>query len=962
MAESNANPYVGPRPFAADEASRFFGRENEASDLLSLILAYPVTILYSESGAGKTSLLNASIIPSLVQSECDVIGPLRVCANLPGGFAPASTANIYVLSTLLFIEREAADLEKLSQLSLREYLQGRRKLQTPHAIRPPRVLVFDQFEQLFTSRPERWQDRARFFEDIGRALDDDPRLRVVFAMREEFLASIEPFVAELPEGVATRFHLTRLGPIAALEAIECPVRGSGVSYEPGAADRLVENLLRLAPQPDGRVSLAEFVEPVHLQVVCHRIWQALARGATSISIDAVTTTGDVDDALTAYYDGCVSSLAAELKRPEGQLRSWFQRNFITPDGTRALVHRTARETAGLPNNVIEAFQSRYLVRAEVRAGSRWYEIAHDRLIAPIITSNTKWRREHDRGTISVEMLEARAQEWRALGRPAELLLNRGELALLRASREDTEVEPLDFSEVLQEFLAASDAVREQRRAQRLRRQLLAAFAIVSILLAVALFDRWQREKGRLEERAEYARMMIASNGSRNATRIDGLFAALRAHGNATFKNQYTDLLRDALRAVGPTVWLRHSNGDVQNALFSPKDDHVLTIADKQLCVWNPGAGTPRICLDAPKQRIWREAFFTRSGNFIIARAEPESSERKKTFMTAEIKPAQFEVWNWDKAFCVPQVHSIQHQADVSVSPDDRWLAVVEVRSMGAPASPDRIRIFDLARHTEASPFALPSPGTSFISLSKTGARVMTIDQSAVHVWDRATGHEIGRVPGINGDRTPVIKWAGDHRFFLGFSNAMKFPPTIVTIENNGVSYVALNAPNRTREAYFADDGRLLVKAGEIFDPLRAYVFDAAGKLIATLPPASENEYLGYSRYFTDNTITSVAETDEGCRLATSSPKGRSILFKGARYSELTSLSTTGNKLLSVSSGVARLWSIDSRDIDVARLNDEDLVALSCARLRSYTPLWSKVQQEHICKDAGAVALQARMLP
>ncbi|MCI5123681.1 MAG: hypothetical protein D3925_04190 [Candidatus Electrothrix sp. AR5] len=53
-------PYIGPRSFTRQERDRFFGREAEAGDLLSLVIAERLVLFYAQSGAGKTSLINTN--------------------------------------------------------------------------------------------------------------------------------------------------------------------------------------------------------------------------------------------------------------------------------------------------------------------------------------------------------------------------------------------------------------------------------------------------------------------------------------------------------------------------------------------------------------------------------------------------------------------------------------------------------------------------------------------------------------------------------------------------------------------------------------------------------------------------------------------------------------------------------------------------------------------------------------
>ena len=57
------NPYIGPRPFEREEQKLFFGREREISELQSLLTAHRTFLLYAASGAGKTSMLNAGLVP-----------------------------------------------------------------------------------------------------------------------------------------------------------------------------------------------------------------------------------------------------------------------------------------------------------------------------------------------------------------------------------------------------------------------------------------------------------------------------------------------------------------------------------------------------------------------------------------------------------------------------------------------------------------------------------------------------------------------------------------------------------------------------------------------------------------------------------------------------------------------------------------------------------------------------------
>ena len=73
---SAKNPHVGPRAFRVGEA--FFGRDREQRDLANLLIAERGVLLHAPSGAGKTSLIQAGLIPLLEKRRFRPTPPARV--------------------------------------------------------------------------------------------------------------------------------------------------------------------------------------------------------------------------------------------------------------------------------------------------------------------------------------------------------------------------------------------------------------------------------------------------------------------------------------------------------------------------------------------------------------------------------------------------------------------------------------------------------------------------------------------------------------------------------------------------------------------------------------------------------------------------------------------------------------------------------------------------------------------
>jgi hypothetical protein len=386
-------PFVGPRPFRQDDRNRFHGRERESRELLSLVIANRLVLLYAASGAGKTSLLSAGLIPALEQEETfDVLGPVRIGTAISRERLPESVANVYAYGLISNLTEGLT--HPPPGTTLVSYLSGlKRRLET-EGFRVPRALIIDQLEELFTVHPELWEQRSGFVNQIAEALEADPLLRVVLAIREDRLAELVPLEPLFPGGLHARLRIERLDAGAALQAVVEPLRGTGRSFASGAAEKLVADLRTFRVDTGSgrtRAALGEFVEPVQLQVTCRSLWEALPPEVVEITEGDLLAFADVDQVLADFYASVVSEAARAGHLREGRLREWIQRELITSIGTRGTQHRAAAIRDDVSAGTIAALVNRHLLRAEWRSGTEWYELTHDRLIAPIQASNAAFR-------------------------------------------------------------------------------------------------------------------------------------------------------------------------------------------------------------------------------------------------------------------------------------------------------------------------------------------------------------------------------------------------------------------------------------------------------------------------------------------------------------------------------------------------------------------------------------------
>lgn len=458
---TQSNPYVGPRAFAAGE--RLFGRDRELADLVDLVIAERIVLLHAPSGAGKSSLLQAGLAPRL-RAEGLVVLPVARVGTPP----PIACPDRFTLSVLLGLEEDVpkarqTPLATLAGLRLVDYLDRRR------GDGESDVLILDQFEELLTIDPAGRAAKLAFLRELGAALRREDRYAVL-ALREDWLAALQAFRDLLPTRLRASYRLDMLAPAAALAAVQGPAAAMQVRFSDAAAGKLIDDLRQVRTlAADGSVTSGPgpSVEPVQLQVTCRTLWSRLSPGTAEIQPADLAAIGDVDQALAAYFDDELALVARATDVPERLIRTWLARNLVTERGLRTQILRGPGDTAGLSDRTLAALVDTHLVRADERRGMTWYELAHDRLVAPLLASNARHAAAH------LGPLERQAELWDSQSRPESLLLADPEL-LDRAAAETHARTPAELA-----FLAACQQLRLRRARERRTARFMAGLAVLA---------------------------------------------------------------------------------------------------------------------------------------------------------------------------------------------------------------------------------------------------------------------------------------------------------------------------------------------------------------------------------------------------------------------------------------------------------------------------------------------------
>ena len=258
----SANPYPGLRPFRADEAHLFFGRESQVDAMVDRLAAAHFLAVVGSSGCGKSSLVSCGLRPALQRGlmsgagsrwriasfrpGADPITALAGCLAQPGVLFDAAPEAAAGSAATVAVPR-AALVESTLRLSKRGLVDLVEMARLPDATRL--LLVVDQFEELFRYRALAAAE-ARVAQDavglVNLLLDAvqarDAGVYVVLTMRSDFLGDCTQFNG-LAEAInAGQYLVPRLTRDERRAAIAGPAAVAGAVISPTLLTRLVNDV------------------------------------------------------------------------------------------------------------------------------------------------------------------------------------------------------------------------------------------------------------------------------------------------------------------------------------------------------------------------------------------------------------------------------------------------------------------------------------------------------------------------------------------------------------------------------------------------------------------------------------------------------------------------------------------------------------------------------------------------
>jgi energy-coupling factor transporter ATP-binding protein EcfA2 len=573
---SKSKRYPGPKPFSADQAHLFYGRKPEAHRLRRLIEDKQLTVLYGRSGYGKSSLLNAAVLPKMEEQGYHLIN-VRL-----GAWTPEST-NTPLRSTVQAIAENPANLDKTILDDLVNWdnsLWYYTKTFSINTKRPKLLFVFDQFEELFTypkkeielyenslaellktSLPQRYRDQLKEKKELEGHPQRDAvfqrlEIKIVIGIRSNRFHLLERLSPALPDILQNTLELDALQREGARSAIVSPAAETQGDYDTppfSYAPEIQEEILDFLTQ-EGKI------EGILLQMLCSYFERLIIKNPQKRSIEAsdlmVSTTRNdefgngMEEIVDIYYRDRIDDLPDEQ---EETVKRFIEDNLVQKvgdGGMRLSMHQAQiKERFGIEAVTLNELVFNGLLRTEpFLRGGVTYELTHDRLITPVLKSKAVFDAgEADRLKLKLEEEERKRKIAEGLQRKAEAAEEEANKAKKIADQARTKAE----EQRKQALEAKRVAERNELKARRLAwisgvLMLLATatgiWAVVS--LQTAKSERAEKNLILCKELLVDARRLIKANycdsAEENLAKAEYLIVEYGTDGSENISQAYTN--------------------------------------------------------------------------------------------------------------------------------------------------------------------------------------------------------------------------------------------------------------------------------------------------------------------------------------------------------------------------------------------------------------------------------------
>ncbi|MGB1206634.1 MAG: hypothetical protein ACPG5B_13355 [Chitinophagales bacterium] len=484
------NRYPGVLPFEESQQLLFHGRNDEIEDILHLIKAKDLGVVFAKSGIGKTSLIQAGVMPLLNDED---IYPLEVRFQ-DKKFTPLehiyNALEPFVNQKLLqkYVENNKTptlwQCLKACEFEAKDFLP---------------LFVFDQFEEFFLHQEadrkacslqlaemlnDRLPDNIRQqLQQINRAARTAEQLqwfsplsvKLLFLIRSDKLSLMDEMSRQLPAILSNRYHLKPLLRTAAEDAILIPAElqdedlwTQAFDYDDDTLDKMLDYLSNEQGE----------IESFQLQILCQHLETKVAKQQAKGKIDITIfpkDIGNMDNIQNQYYESKIAELPANEQHKARQL---IEEELIVENRRIGVDEELLKIRFKVAQQFLEQLLQTRLIRREKNRLGNTYELSHDSLLEPIAQSREK--------RLAKEAKERAKQE--RIAQKAKLSEEKRKLRKERKLKEEAEIQRKKAEENWE--IAQQNAIETKLQSQMAKRISLIAVAIA--ILAVFLFYQSQQ--------------------------------------------------------------------------------------------------------------------------------------------------------------------------------------------------------------------------------------------------------------------------------------------------------------------------------------------------------------------------------------------------------------------------------------------------------------------------------------
>jgi hypothetical protein len=283
------------------------------------VLATPVLVVYATSGTGKSSLLNAGLVPALDKD------PSLLTLVIAEPNADVGSLLRDRLSEAGWDGVGVPGDGGLSDILKRHFEATHRRV----------VLILDQFEE----RIKRSTTLDELYDDVARLANTrSEAATVVLAIREDYVMSLEPLLRRIVGLLDASYRVPSLTRAELMKAVTGPLAavGGGVSPEPGLVEEVLADLERVRSRGGVRSGMetAGLIEPGFFQIVWHYLWE---KDATSPGSRLTLRTYEEAGRATGIIRANIDRILEELTPHEAEVLRAAIRYLAPPSGAKVAI-------------------------------------------------------------------------------------------------------------------------------------------------------------------------------------------------------------------------------------------------------------------------------------------------------------------------------------------------------------------------------------------------------------------------------------------------------------------------------------------------------------------------------------------------------------------------------------------------------------------------------------------------